>query len=129
MRSYSDSCLLLMIATKTHLFLLFLRNLVLKIHPNRTNFLSNRGDVDDEKRERKREKLMPLPMLFSDCRNRQVLLPYHFQLHRLCRFERNAVDGLSLGVVGHRRIDLSCRDVLVAEHVLDGIDTCASIHL
>ena len=72
---------------------------------------------------------MPLPMLFSDCRNRQVLLPYHFQLYRLCWFERDAVDGLSLGVVGHRRVNLSRRDVLVAEHVLDGIDARASINL
>lgn len=58
-----------------------------------------------------------------------VLLSHYFQLHSLYWFERDAVDGLALGVVGHRRIDLSCRDVLVAEHVLDGIDTCACIHL
>lgn len=56
-------------------------------------------------------------------------LSNHFQLYRLGWLQRNAVDGLALGVVSHVRIDLSGRDVLMTQHVLDCIDACSCIDL
>ena len=57
------------------------------------------------------------------------LLADNLQLHVLCSLQCYAVDGLTLALVCHRSIDLSGRNVLVAEHVLDGIDTCSCINL
>ena len=44
-------------------------------------------------------------------------------------FQRNFVNGLALTGVGHGGIDLSSRNVLVAEDMLDGIDAGASLNL
>lgn len=57
------------------------------------------------------------------------LLPYDFQLRSYLWLQHNTVDALALTLVCHVRIDLSGRDVLVTQHVLDGIDACTRIHL
>ena len=44
-------------------------------------------------------------------------------------FQRNLVNGLALALVGHRGIDLSGSDVLMAKDVLDGIDAGACLDL
>ena len=59
----------------------------------------------------------------------RMLLSYDFQLHRLHRFERDAVYRLALALVSHRSIDLSCGNILVTQHVLDGVDARTCIHL
>ena len=91
-------------------------------------------DGHDE-RERNRERQCPSPKMthiyiigarWTRCWS---LLPYDFQLRSYLWLQRNTVDALALTLVCHVRIDLSGRDVLVTQHVLDGIDACTSIHL
>ena len=43
------------------------------------------------------------------------------------RLQRYLVNGLALRLVGHSGIDLGGGDVLVAQHMLDGIDAGASL--
>lgn len=50
-------------------------------------------------------------------------------LRHSCRLQCNPVYRLSLALVGHSGIDLRGSDVLVAEHVLHGIDTGACLDL
>lgn len=52
-----------------------------------------------------------------------------YHLHLWLRFERDTVDRFTLRLVCHLRIDLRGADVLVAEHVLNGIDARSGIDL
>ena len=90
--------------------------------------------AEDDKRERKREKQRPsrnrhINNYVSNRTRCRSLLPYDFQLRSYLWLQRNTVDALALTLVCHVRIDLSGRDVLVTQHVLDGIDACTRIHL
>ena len=53
----------------------------------------------------------------------------NLHLGNLGRLQRYLVHGLALALVGHSGIDLCSRDILVTEHVLDGIDTGACLDL
>ncbi len=56
-------------------------------------------------------------------------LPDHFQLWSSLWLQGDAVDALALAFVSHVRIDLRGLDILVTEHVLNGVDSCTSINL
>ena len=53
----------------------------------------------------------------------------HFQLWSRLWLQCDAVHALSLALVSHVRIDLCGLNVLVTEHVLNGVDSCTSINL
>jgi len=54
---------------------------------------------------------------------------YGFYRSDSCRLQRNPVNGLALRLIGHRGIDLRGRNILMAEDMLDGIDTGACLNL
>ena len=58
-----------------------------------------------------------------------LALSNDFQLWNYPWLQCDAVYGFSFALVSHIRIDLSGFHILVAQHMLDGIDACSCIHL